>query len=216
MMAQRILVIGAGFAGMWSALAAARLLDKAGKTDGSIEIALVAPAPELHVRPRFYEMGAAEMKAPLKDIFDAVGIRYIQGSVEYIRTDRNEVDVTNAERKRSTFSYDRLVLAAGSRLFLPNIPGLREHSFSVDQLHEAAALESHLHELARLPDTPARNTVIVAGGGFTGIETAAEMPARLRSILGCDADVEVIIVERAGEIAGSRSRTAASDYASIS
>jgi NADH dehydrogenase len=40
----------------------------------------------------------------------------------------------------------------------------------------------------------------VAGGGFTGLETAAEMPARLCAMLGSDADINVVIVERAGEI----------------
>ncbi len=48
-MSQRILVIGAGFAGMWSALASARLLDEAARTD--VEIVLVAPEPALHMRP---------------------------------------------------------------------------------------------------------------------------------------------------------------------
>ena len=40
-MSKRILIIGAGFAGMWSALAAARLLDQAGRSD--VEVALIAP-----------------------------------------------------------------------------------------------------------------------------------------------------------------------------
>ncbi|QUM74391.1 hypothetical protein ICN83_19825 (plasmid) [Sphingopyxis granuli] len=77
-MAQRILIIGAGFAGMWSALGAARLLESEGKA-GDVEVALVAPVPELHLRPRFYEENAGEMKAPLTELFDVVGIRYIQG-----------------------------------------------------------------------------------------------------------------------------------------
>ncbi|GAB7547929.1 hypothetical protein CS8_076220 [Cupriavidus sp. 8B] len=49
--------------------------------------------------------------------------------------------------------------------------------------------------------SPARNTIVVAGGGFTGIETAAEMPARLREALGEDADVNVIAVDRHDEVA---------------
>ena len=63
-MSQRILVIGAGFAGMWSALASVRLLDQLGRTD--VEIALIAPEPELHVRPRLYEQNPGGMKAPLR------------------------------------------------------------------------------------------------------------------------------------------------------
>lgn len=198
-MTQRILVIGAGFAGMWSALGAARLLDEHGKSD-DVEVVLVAPKPELHVRPRLYETGAAEMKAPLQAIFDAVGVRFIPGTVGTIRAADHEVDIVAADGSQSTLGYDRLVLATGSRLFRPEIPGLLEHSFSVDQLDEASALETHIEKLAEHPDSTARNTVIVAGGGFTGIETAAEMPARLRAALGDNAKVRVVIVERADAI----------------
>ncbi len=100
----------------------------------------------------------------------------------------------------STMTYDRLVLATGSRLFTPAIPGLSEHSFNVDQIADAAKLEAHIKTLASLPETPARNTVVVAGGGFTGIETATEMPARLRAVLGDNTNVNVIIVEQADSI----------------
>ncbi|WP_321793150.1 NAD(P)/FAD-dependent oxidoreductase [Caballeronia sp. J97] len=197
-MSKRILVVGAGFAGMWSALSAARLIDQHGRTD--IEVALIAPEPHLHVRPRLYEENAAGMKAPLLDIFASTGVRFIQGTVERIHVERNEVEMLGADGTPSTLNYDRLVLATGSRLFRPQIQGLAEHTFSVDQVDEAAALEAHIGKLATQPDTLARNTVVVAGGGFTGIETAAEMPARLRAALGENADVRVVIVERNKEI----------------
>lgn len=48
---KQILVIGAGFAGLWSALGAARLLDLQGRDD--VQISVLAPKAELHVRPRF-------------------------------------------------------------------------------------------------------------------------------------------------------------------
>ncbi len=199
-MTQRILVIGAGFAGMWAALSAARALDHAGKADGSVEIVLVAPEPALHVRPRLYEPPVEAMKAPLLPVFEAAGVRFRQGRVEKIRTSAQEVDVVDAAGTHATLSYDRLVLAAGSRAFLPAVPGLREHGLSVDQFDEAVQLDAHLKKLATQPSTPGRNTVVVVGGGFTGIETAAEMPARLRQILGQDTDVRVIVVERAEAI----------------
>ncbi len=199
-MAKRIVIVGSGFAGMWSSLSAARALDNGGNADGAVEIVVIAPEPALHVRPRFYEQNPAAMKAPLGAVFDAVGIRYAQGTVERIRTDDDEVEASRTDGSRFTMTYDRLVLAAGSKLFRPPIPGLREHGFSIDQLDEAAVLESHLATLATLPDTPARNTVVIAGGGFTGIEIATEMPARLRSILGPSTKANVIIVEQAPEI----------------
>ncbi|WP_321936006.1 NAD(P)/FAD-dependent oxidoreductase [Paraburkholderia sp. J8-2] len=197
-MSKRILVIGAGFAGMWSALSAARLLDEAGRTD--VEITLVAPDPHLHVRPRLYEEGPANFRAPLTEIFEATGVKFIQGTVERIHVERRAVDLTGADGQHTTLGYDRLVLATGSRLFRPSIPGLAEHSFSVDQTDEAVELEVHIGSLSSQPETLARNTVVVAGGGFTGIETAAEMPARLRAALGEHANVKVVIVERNNEI----------------
>jgi NADH dehydrogenase len=93
------------------------------------------------------------------------------------------------------------VVAAGSRLFRPNIPGLAEHGFSVDSLDDAVALDKHLHALADRPAINGRDTVVVAGGGFTGIEAATEMPARLREILGNNAKTRVIIVDRSKAIA---------------
>ncbi|WP_069262169.1 NAD(P)/FAD-dependent oxidoreductase [Paraburkholderia nodosa] len=193
-MSKRILVIGAGFAGMWSALSAARLLDQQGRTD--VEITLVAPDPHLHVRPRLYEEGPANFRAPLTEIFDATGVKFIQGTVERVYVERRAVDLTDVDGRSSTLGYDRLVLATGSRLFRPSILGLADHTFSVDQTDEAVELQAHIRSLASQPDTPARNTVVVAGGGFTGIETAAEMPARLRAALGEQVNVKVIIVER--------------------
>lgn len=199
-MSKRILVIGAGFAGMWSALAAARLLDEVGRTD--VEITLVAPEPALHVRPRLYEQNPGGMKAPLLEIFKAVGVRFVQGFVQHVDVARREVSVVGAgaEASSQNIAYDRLVLAAGSRLFRPQIPGIAEYAFNVDQVADAARLEAHVHGLARRAESVGRNTVVVVGGGFTGIETAAEMPARLREVLGQDAAVQVILVERNTEI----------------
>jgi NADH dehydrogenase len=75
-----------------------------------------------------------------------------------------------------------------------------EHAFDVDEIGEAIRLERHIQSLSERHESMSRNTVVVAGGGFTGIETAAEMPARLRAALGEKADIRVIIVDRAGEV----------------
>ena len=182
---------------MWSALAVARVLDMHQRCD--IEVVLVAPQPELHVRPRLYEEAPHTMRAPLTELLDAVGVQFLQGSVEAIDAQQQQV-VVNTQGQETRLSYDRLVLAAGSKLFRPDIPGLDQHAFSVDQVDEAAALDAHIQGLHTQPDTEARRTLVVVGGGFTGIETAAEMPARLRAALGKDAQVNVVIVERNSDI----------------
>ena len=197
----RLVIIGAGFAGMYAALSAARLRDIQGASPEELEIALVAPEPTLVVRPRLYEPRPETLTAPLQDVLKAIDVVYVQGSAETIDTQSRVVEIVAAKGAKKRPSYDRLVVATGSRLFRPNVPGLAEHGFSVDQLDDAIALDRHLHSLADRPAKNGRDAVVVAGGGFTGIEAATEMPARLRAILGKDAKPRVIIVDRNSAIA---------------
>ncbi|MET4219528.1 NADH dehydrogenase [Bradyrhizobium sp. LB7.2] len=192
----RIIIIGAGFAGMYAALSAARQREIQGVSPEQLEIALVAPAPTLVVRPRLYEAKPETLTAPLLDVLESIDVAYVQGSAETINTEARTVEIATAKGATKTLSYDRLVVATGSRLFRPNIPGLAQHGFSVDTLDDAVALDKHLHGLAKRPAVNGRETVVVAGGGFTGIEAATEMPARLRDIFGKDAKPRIIIVER--------------------
>lgn len=199
-MKQQILIIGAGFGGVWSALSAARLLDKHDRND--VEITVLAPQAELRIRPRFYEPNVNNMKAPLNDLFDAVGVKFVQGSAEVIDEKNKQVGYTKVTGEQGQLSYDRLVLAAGSHLMRPPVEGL-DHAFDVDTIESATRLEAHIHALKDVPTSAARNTVVVAGGGFTGIETATEMPARLRAVLGDNADIRVIVVDLAPQIAAT-------------
>jgi NADH dehydrogenase len=197
----RLIIIGAGFAGMYAALSAARLRDIHGFSPEELEIALIAPEPTLVIRPRLYESKPETLTAPLLDVLNAIDVVYVQGSAETIDTKARVVQVATARGTRKTLSYDRLVVATGSKLFRPNIPGLAEHGFSVDSLDDAIALDKHLHALADRPAVNGRDTVVVAGGGFTGIEAATEMPAQLREIFGQNAKPRVIIVDRNKAIA---------------
>jgi NADH:ubiquinone reductase (H+-translocating) len=193
-MKQHILVVGAGFGGLWSALSAVRLLDQHDRND--VQVTVLAPQAELRIRPRFYEPDVHTMAAPLEGLFDAVGVEFVQGSASNIDVAAKQVGYIDVFGNQGKLDYDRLVLAAGSQLARPDLEGMIEHAFDVDQIEAASRLEAHIKSLVNLPDTPARNTVVVAGGGFTGIETATEMPARLRAVLGAEANIRVIVVDR--------------------
>lgn len=197
-MSQHILVLGAGFAGVWSALGAARQLDLQQRTD--IKISVLAPQPELRIRPRFYESNVHEMKASLLELFAATDIDFVQGAAEKIDVQGKRVHYVTAQGAHTSLTYDRLVLATGSHLNRPELEGVREFAFDVDTIEAAARLEQHVKSLASQSDSVARNTVVVCGGGFTGIETATEMPARLREALGANASVRVIVVDRGATI----------------
>lgn len=199
-MKQQILILGAGFAGMWAALSAARLTDLHDRHD--IEITVLSPQAELRVRPRFYESEVENYAAPLLPLFAVTGVKFIAGVASEIDSASQQVWYHNEQDQLTAVRYDRLIMATGSHI-AHNLPGAQQHAFDVDQMESAARLERHLATLAEQPESAARNTVIVCGGGFTGIEVATEMPSRLRAILGDSAAIRVIVVDRS-PVAGGR------------
>ncbi|MGF6759305.1 NAD(P)/FAD-dependent oxidoreductase [Paraburkholderia sp. GAS42] len=193
-MSQKILIVGAGFAGVWGALGAARVLDGAGIRNSDVEITLISPKPELQIRPRLYESEPQRMAAPLRPLLDAIGVNFLEGCVEEISVHDKTVSVVSAKGLKRSLAYDRLLLTSGSKLNRPPVPGLAEYAFSVDRIEDAVALDNHFANLAKLPDLPARNTVAVVGCGFTGIEVATELPKRMRELFGADAAVRVVVI----------------------
>lgn len=199
-MRKHILIAGSGFAGTWAALSAARAVALAGK-EAEVAITVVSPSAHLVIRPRLYEAVLEDMSPDIKPLLDVVGVEHVAGTVTEIRPDAHQVAVTKAEGDAVLMHYDKFVLAAGSQLFTPPIPGLTEYSFNVDQLENARKLEAHIKSLSARTPTQVRNTVVIAGSGLTGIETAADMRGRLQAVLGDDAGIRVILVEQASTVA---------------
>lgn len=199
-MKKQILIVGSGFSGMWAAVSAARLSALEGKDN--LKIAVLAPVPELRVRPRFYEEKVSTLVAPLTELFADLDIEFIAGRAEHIDTDAKMVTWRDNQGITSSVTYERLVLATGSQTKRLSIAGLAEYAFDIDQLESALRFEQHLDSLTARPDSSERNTVVVCGGGFTGIELATELPARLRSRLGEDTRIKIIVVERGAVIGG--------------
>lgn len=198
-MSKKIVIAGSGFAGVWSALAASRVVAQA-ENEENIEIVVISPAPNLHIRPRLYETAFDEMAPDVSSLLACVGVTHIAGEITSIRTTDSTVLLKTAAGEKTELAYDRFILATGSNLFMPDLPGLAEHSFNVDQLTNAITLNNHLKSLENQPESEARNTVVVLGAGFTGIETVLEMPQRLRDILGEETKTRVILLERAEEV----------------
>jgi NADH:ubiquinone reductase (H+-translocating) len=174
----RIVVLGAGFAGLWAALGAARKRDEIGAAGRDIEILVIDRNPYHNIRVRNYEVDLSEVALPLSRLLDPVGVDHRLGGVEAIDVAKGSVTVA-ANGVRDVVAYDRLVLALGSEVPRPDIPGLVQYAFDVDTYAAAIRLENHLASLGRSASAPGRTTVVVVGAGFTGIEVAAEMPDRL-------------------------------------
>ncbi|OAF15605.1 NADH dehydrogenase [Bradyrhizobium centrolobii] len=172
----RIIVLGAGFAGLWAAIGAARKRDQIGAAD--IDIHVVDRNPYHNIRVRNYEVDLSEVAIPLGQVLDPIGVSHGIGEVEAIDPARREVSLLTS-RGEEALAYDRLVLALGSEVMRPDIPGLAEHGFDVDSYAAALRLDAHLTSMGHSAPSPGRATVVVVGAGFTGIEVAAEMPDRL-------------------------------------
>ncbi len=173
----RILVLGAGFAGLWAAVGAARKLDEI-DVRAAAEILVVDRNPYHSIRVRNYEVDLSDVAIPLAELLDPIGVNHVIAEVQAIDPAKQEVAVATA-RGREVLSYDRLVLTLGSELVRPAIPGLETNGFDVDTYAAAVRLNAHLATLGKLDASPGRSTVVVVGAGFTGIEVAAEMPSKL-------------------------------------
>ncbi|OPY94163.1 NADH dehydrogenase [Bradyrhizobium sacchari] len=174
----RIVVLGAGFAGLWAAIGAARKRDEIGAAGRDIEICVIDRNPYHNIRVRNYETDLSEVALPLAQLLDPIGVTHGLAEVEAIDPAHRRISLVTSGGEE-TLSYDRLVLALGSEVMRPDIPGLACHGFDVDTYAAALRLEDHFASLGRSAPSPGRSTVVVVGAGFTGIEVAAEMPDRL-------------------------------------
>ncbi|MGE3245797.1 MAG: NAD(P)/FAD-dependent oxidoreductase [Beijerinckiaceae bacterium] len=193
-----VLVIGGGFAGMWAALSAAREFALCGRAES---VVLVAPEPYLTIRPRLYEAGPQSMRAPLGPLLETAGVRFVQGEVQAIDADARAVSIT-APGGEAILNWSRLVVATGSAAHAPDIPGLAEHGFSVDDYSSALKFDAHLARICTRPLEAPATTFAIVGGGFTGIELACEMRDRIAAHANEHTAqiARIVLIEQAGEI----------------
>jgi NADH dehydrogenase len=174
----RIVVLGAGFAGLWAALGAARKRNEIGAPAANLEILVIDRNPYHNIRVRNYEVDLSEAAIPLAELLDPVGVTHRLAEVRAVDPVKQQVSITT-DSGSEIIAYERLVLALGSQLARPPIPGLNEYGFDVDTYAAAMRLDAHLATLGKQPDWPGLATVVVVGAGFTGLEVATEMPAKL-------------------------------------
>jgi NADH dehydrogenase len=195
---KRIIVAGGGFAGLWSAVGAARRIDELGLAPGEIEVTLINRTAFHDIRVRNYESDLHGLRVPLDDVLGPIGVTLVVGEIDEIDLSGRSVSVNTVDGPCS-FAYDRLVLATGSEVARPPLPGLAENAFDVDTFASAERLHHHLRSLPDRAGAPGRFTVLVVGAGLTGIEVAAEMPARIRGIQavrGSSEPFRVILADR--------------------
>lgn len=187
-MSNRIVIIGGGFAGLWSAASAARARALFGVAATELEIVLIAPDPYHAIRVRCYEADLDPVCIPLDEILTPIRVQRIEARVTHIDPASRTLTMQDA----TTLTYDRLILAAGSSLSRPPIPVSTE-TFDVDTYDGAQRLAAHLASLS--PGRPGACTAVVIGGGLVGIEIACELPARLHAAIGTGASVRILLID---------------------
>lgn len=196
---REIVVIGGGFAGLSAALNAAD--EVADHPD--IRVTLVSALPDLVIRPRLYERDPETLGVPLEPLLDKVGVRFILARAGGIDTEAGQVKLEGSGNGLGdVVAYDRLVIAVGSEIARPDIPGLETQAFDVDSQAGAVKLDNHLKNLRQTPETDSKNGFVIIGAGMTGIELACELRDRLEAHHGAGAgdDARITLVEQAGVV----------------
>lgn len=176
----RVLVVGAGYAG---ALAAVRL---AGRAPGRADVTVVNPRAGFVHRLRMHHVAAGH-DVPSRDLRGLLGsdVTLVEGTVVGLDPDAGRADVSSSDGTR-TIGFDRVIIATGSGAARAPIPG-GELAYGVGDIDSARRLRAAFAAL------PAGAEAVVVGGGFTGLETVAEL-AEVRP------DVRVRLVQ-SGEVA---------------
>jgi NADH dehydrogenase len=180
-MQHRIIVLGAGYTG---AIAAGRLAKRLRRED--VAITLVNAEPDFVERVRMHQLAVGQdlKPRPFSEMFAGTGVELRLAKVTGVDVDSKTVAVIDANGTEE-LAYDTLVYALGSGWNAQGVPGTAEHAYEIASRPGAIRLRERL---ARLD---AGQTVVVVGGGLTGLEATTEI-AEARP------DLDVALVARGG------------------
>ncbi|MGW3516701.1 NAD(P)/FAD-dependent oxidoreductase [Streptomyces hydrogenans] len=215
----RILVVGGGYVGMYTALRLQRQL-RAELADGTAEITVVTPDPYMTYQPFLPEAAAGSLSprhvvVPLRRVLNRC--RLLIGEAESVDHAKRTAIVTTLATDEEgagpvALGYDELVLAPGSVSRTLPVPGLAEHGIGFKTVEEAIGLRNHVLEqldIASSTRDPALRdaalTFVFVGGGYAGVEALAELEDMARYATRYyhnvkPEDLRWILVEAAGRI----------------
>jgi NADH dehydrogenase len=209
MSGSRILVVGAGFAGLYAAMGLRRAV-AAGHA-----VTVVNPESFFQYQPFLPEVasGTIDPRAavvPLRRVLEHC--RLVVGEVTRVDHDAREAEVRTAAGADRRVSYDLLVLAPGSRSRVLPVPGLAQHGIGFKTVQEAIYLRNHvlsqLDVAASEEDAERRRaalTFVFVGGGYAGVEALGELEDLARDAIENYRDLDGagmrwILVEASGRI----------------
>ena len=176
-----IVVVGAGYAGVLATKKLEKKLRKKGVANET-QITIIDKHPYHTMLTELHEVAACRVgeesvKMNLDQIFAGRKVKVVLDTVNKIHFEENKITGENGE-----YSYDYLVLAAGSKPTFYGVEGAEEHSYTLWSYDDAVILRDRIHDCFRLaadePNAQKRQellTFYVIGAGFTGVEMMGEL-----------------------------------------
>lgn len=172
-----IVIIGAGFGGVYVARALAPYVK-----NGMIDVTIINRTNHFLFTPLLHEVATGGLSPtsvtePLREIFAGTYIQVAQGEVKFIDTSKKKIGLGVCE-----IQYDYVVMATGAGSNFYGITGAEEHTLPLKNLSDAVRIRSAIidtFEKACLLKDPAQRakmlSFVVVGGGATGVEVAGEL-----------------------------------------
>lgn len=178
-MTTRIVVLGGGFGGLYTAVHLERLLG----TDSDVRVTLVSHDNFFLFTPMLHEVAASDLDithivSPLRTLLKRTVL--VIGDVQSVDLEERRVTVAHGfDQHVHELAYDHLVIALGSITNFYGLPGLEQHALTMKTLGDAIHLRNRIIAALEEADSDCQDqragalTFVVAGGGFAGVETIA-------------------------------------------
>ncbi len=176
-MSNKVVIVGAGYAGIEAALK----LHKKGKKD-NLDITIIDRNPYHTLLTEIHEVagnrvGEEAVKINLYDIFKNTRVNVVVDNI-----DKFDFEAKKVSSEHHEYHYDYLVLSIGSTPNYYGIPGLEENGYPLWSVNDAIVIRDHIErcffEAATEEDAERRKrllTFVVGGAGFTGVEMIGEL-----------------------------------------
>ncbi len=194
---KKIVVVGCGLSGFWAAVSSAKLRKEL-KKEEECEIIAINKNQYHGIRVCYYENNLEHARYNLPDYFKPLNIELVTGEVTSINNSAKIIKYIFKDNVSHQINYDKLILASGSYLKEPKIKGAK-YVHNIDTYEAGVRLNNHIKKLPESNIRKGQFTAVVIGGGFTGIEIAAELPKKMKKpalLKGLENEIKVIIVTR--------------------
>ncbi len=202
-MSKHIVILGAGYGGLLTALTARKYLNKA-----EAKITVINQYPTHQIITELHRLAGGTtsegaVALPLAKLFKGKDIDLKIAKVETFSADNKEVKLSDG----STLSYDALVVGLGSTTAYFGIPGLEEHSMVLKSVADANKVYNHIEDRIReyaKTKNEADATILIGGGGLTGVELVGEIVDHMPKVAkqyGVDPkELKIMLVEAGPKI----------------